>query len=292
MSRIAYVNGRYVPHRDATIHIEDRGLQFADGVYEVVAIWRGLPVDLGPHLDRLAQGLGELRIPMPGSRRVIAHILHETVLRNGVSTGIVYLQVNRGVAPRLHTWREGLRPSMVATARRMPAMAREVIEDGVKVISVEDIRWRRRDIKTVGLLANVLAKQRAKDAGCPEVFQVDGDGMVTEAGASNAWMVDRDGRLVTRPLGHEILPGITRQTLLRLARGAGMEVVERPFGLDEAKAARESFFSSTTNFVMPVVQIDDAVIGNGKPGSVTNQLRALYIDYLNGLPADAWTAAA
>lgn len=292
MSRIAYVNGRYVPHRAATVHIEDRGLQFADGVYEVIALWQGLPVDLGPHLDRLEQGLAELQIPMPGSRRVVAHILREVVRRNGIGTGIVYLQVNRGVAPRLHTWDHGLRPSMIATARRMPSMARTVIEEGSKVISVEDIRWKRRDIKTVGLLPNVLAKQKAQAAGCPEVFQVDGDGMVTEAGASNAWMVDRDGRLVTRPLGHEILPGITRQTLLRLARDAGMEVVERPFSLEEAKAAREAFFSSTTNFVMPVVQIDDAVIGNGKPGSVSARLRALYMDYLNGLPADAWTAAA
>lgn len=291
MSRIAYVNGRYVPHSQATVHVEDRGLQFADGVYEVVAIWRGQPVDLGPHLDRLETGLADLRIPMPMTRRALALVLRETVRRNGIGTGIVYLQINRGVAPRLHTWGGGLSPSVIVTARRMPSLARTVIEEGAKVISVPDIRWKRRDIKTVGLLANVLAKQQAHEAGCPEVYQVDDDGMVTEAGSSNAWMVDADGRLITRPLGHEILPGITRQRLIVLARAAGMEVVERPFSLEEAKRARESFFSSTTNYVMPVVQIDDAIIGNGRPGSVAAALRALYMDYLNGLPPDAWTAA-
>lgn len=292
MSRIAYVNGRYMPHRSASVHIEDRGYQFADGVYEVIAVWDGRPVDLAGHFDRLEQGLAELSIPMPASRPVLAHILKETVRRNGVHYGIVYLQVNRGTAPRLHTWQPSIKPSVVATARRMPGIRREVMEEGVKVISVPDIRWKRRDIKTVGLLPNVLAKQKAHQAGCYEVFQVDDAGMVTEAGASNAWIVDADGRLVTRPLGHELLPGITRATLIRLAREAGIEVDERAFSLEEARRAREAFVSGTTAFVTPVVQIDDAVIGNGKPGSVATQLRALYYDHMKKIPEDAWSAAA
>lgn len=289
MSRIAYVNGRYLPHREASVHIEDRGHQFADGIYEVIAIWKGRPVDLAGHFDRLETGLAELKIPMPMTRPVLAHILRETVRRNKVTDGIVYLQINRGTAPRVHTWSQTLKPSVVATARPMLSIRNQVVEDGVKVISVEDIRWKRRDIKTVGLLPNAMAKQKAAEAGCYEVFQVDKDGMVTEAGASNAWIVDQQGRLVTRPLGHEILPGITRATLLNIARANGIEVVERAFSLEEAKAAREAFVSGTTAFVMPVVQIDDAVVGNGKPGSVATRLRALYYDHLNAIPADAWS---
>ncbi|WP_404378666.1 D-amino-acid transaminase [Caenispirillum salinarum] len=292
MSRIAYVNGRYLPHRAASVHIEDRGHQFADGIYEVIAVWKGRPVDLAGHFDRLETGLRELKIPMPANRPVLAHVLREVVRRNKVTDGIVYLQVNRGTAPRVHTWSQGIKPSVVATARPMPAIRKQVIEDGVKVISVEDIRWKRRDIKTVGLLPNAMAKQKAAEAGCYEVFQVDADGMVTEAGASNAWIVDQQGRLVTRPLGHEILPGITRATLIDLARANGIEVEERAFSLEEAKQAREAFVSGTTAFVMPVVQIDDAVLGNGKPGSVATRLRALYYDHLNAIPADAWTHVA
>lgn len=292
MSRIAYVNGRYVPHQSASVHIEDRGYQFADGIYEVIAVWNGRPVDLPGHFDRLETGLRELGIPMPTPRRVLAHILKETARRNHVRYGIVYLQVSRGTAPRVHTWDPAIKPSVVATARPMPGIRREVVEEGVDVISVPDIRWKRRDIKTVGLLPNVLAKQKAHQAGCFEVLQVDPDGMVTEAGASNAWIVDADGRLVTRPLGHEILPGITRDTLIRLAREAGIAVEERAFSLEEAKTAREAFVSGTTAFVMPVVKIDDAVIGNGKPGSVATRLRALYFEHLKKISADAWTAAA
>jgi D-alanine transaminase len=292
MSRIAYVNGRYVPHRDAAVHIEDRGYQFADGVYEVIAVWNGRPVDLAGHMERLETGLRELRIPVPMSRSVLAHILRETVRRNRVMYGIVYLQISRGTAPRVHTWSQTIQPSMVVTARPMPGIRKEVMEEGVRVISVEDIRWKRRDLKTVGLLPNAMAKQKAHEAGCYEVFQVDGEGMVTEAGASNAWIVDQEGRLVTRPLGNEILPGITRATLLDIARANGIEVEERAFSLEEAKKARESFVSGTTAFVTPVVQIDDAVLGNGKPGSVATRLRALYFDYLNTIPADAWSHVA
>ncbi|MFQ5959350.1 MAG: D-amino-acid transaminase [Alphaproteobacteria bacterium] len=282
MSRIAYVNGRYVPHMAAQVHVEDRGYQFADGVYEVIAVVGGRLVDGGPHLDRLERSLGELDMAMPMARGALNVVMGETVRRNGVGDGIVYLQVTRGVARRNHPFPDGVRPALVITARHMTFPHDSEGVTGGKVISAPDIRWKRCDIKSVSLLPNVLAKQQAVAAGAHETWMVDGDGFVTEGSATNAWILDREGCVVTRPKGNAILGGITRETLLRLARQAGMKVVERPFTIDEAKAAREAFFTSTTNLIKPVTEIDDAVIGNGVPGETSRRLLGLYLAYARG----------
>lgn len=278
MARIAYVNGRYVPHGDAAVHVEDRGYQFADGVYEVVTVFDRRLVDEGPHLDRLDRSLRELRIAPPMSRAALQHVMRETVRRNRVVDGLLYMQITRGVAPRSHAFPGGgVAPSVVMTARpaRFPRAAEP--EDGVHVITIPDIRWARRDIKSVSLLPNVLGKQQAAEQGAYEAWMVDAEGKVTEGTSSNAWIVTADNRLVTRQTGHEILTGITRQAILEVARANGLVFEERPFDVEEAKAAREAFLSSATSFVKPVTQVDDRVIGNGKPGSLT---RALYADYM------------
>ena len=279
MTRVAYVNGRYVPHHSAQVHIEDRSMQFADGVYEVVAVLNGKLVDREWHHERLERSLGELGIAMPMSRAALEAVLDEMVRRNRVDEGIVYLQVGRGVAPREHTFPVHVRPSVVATARSArPASASTLIE-GVRVVSTHDQRWERCDVKSVALLPNVLAKQGAAEAGAFEAWQVDADSMVTEGTHSNAWIVDQDGAIVTRPESNAILSGITRRRLLAVARDASLPVVERAFSLDEAKAAREAFLTSTSSFVVPVVQIDDKVIANGRPGSVTEHLLTLYLAF-------------
>ena len=277
MSRIAYVNGRYVPHRAARVHVEDRGYQFADGVYEVCAVMGGRILDLEPHLDRLARSLNELSIAWPLSRAALVQVLDEVVRRNRVRNGMVYLQITRGVARRDHPFPKAAKPALVITARAGSAAARTAqAEAGVRVVTLPDIRWARRDIKSVALLPNVLAKQTARAAGAFEAWMVDADGFVTEGASTNAWIVDADGNLVTRDLGHAILAGITRQVLVALAAEAKLNLVERKFSVAEAKAAREAFLTSTTAFVAPVVQIDDRVIGNGRPGSIAQRLGELY----------------
>lgn len=290
MSRIAYVDGRYVPMAAARVHVEDRGYQFADGVYEVVAVWNGRLIDDMPHMERLARSCRELDMAMPMGDGALLAVLRETARQNGVRRGIVYLQVTRGVARRDHAFPRHSRPVLVVTSRRAAGPSPALLENGVKVSSVRDIRWRRCDIKSVALLPNVLAKQRAREQEAYEAWQVDDDGNVTEGSSTNAWIVDADGALVTRPADHAILNGITRMRLIQLARDAGIPVVERPFGLEEAKRAREAFITSTTSFVTPVVQIDDAVIANGRPGSIAGRLRALYMEFLEdpeAAPADA-----
>lgn len=280
MSRVAYVNGRYLPHRQAAVHIEDRGYQFADGVYEVVAVRGGRLVDEQRHLDRLERSLSELRIAMPMSRAALSLITAETVRRNLVRDGIVYLQVTRGVARRDHAFPADAKPAVVLTARNAAPHAPAMLADGIAAITVPDIRWSRCDIKSIALLPNCLAKQQAKEAGGFEAWQVDGEGFVTEGSSTNAWIVDGEGNLVTRHLDEGILGGITRRAVLALAARDGLEVIERPFTVDEAKHAREAFVTSTTSSVMAVVRIDDAVIANGKPGSVSTRLRRLYDEYM------------
>lgn len=282
MSRIAYVNGRYLPHRAAQVHIEDRGYQFSDGVYEVIALVGGRFVDLAPHLDRLERSLGELRIAMPMSRTALTQVMAETVRRNGVGDGILYMQLTRGVAPRDHRFPTAARTQVVMTARRTRPQPAAWAEDGVKVITRADNRWGRVDIKAVSLLPNVLAKQAAAEAGAAEAWFVDREGRVTDGGASNAWIVTQSGELVTRPADHSILNGIVRQSLIRLARAAGKTVIERAFTVAEAKAAREAFGTGTTTLVLPVTRIDDQTIANGKAGSVSRELRALYLAYMAG----------
>jgi D-alanine transaminase len=282
MSRIAYVNGRYVPHRAASVHVEDRGYQFADGVYEVVAVSDGRLVDGGPHLDRLERSLRELRIAPPMARKPLEHVMREVVRRNGVDNGIIYIQMTRGVAPRDHAFPSKPKTQVVMTARRARPQSPKVAEDGVKAITMPDIRWKRCDIKSVSLLPNILAKQQAKEAGAYEAWLVDANGMVTEGSSTNAWIVTRDGQLVTRSLENAILAGITRGAVLAMAREEGLSLVERPFSVSEAKAAREAFVTSTSSYVTPVTQIDDHVIANGKPGSISLKLRERYLRYMAG----------
>ncbi len=276
MSRIAYVNGRYVPHGAAAIHIEDRGYQFADGVYEVIAVQGGKLVDEMPHLARLERSLAELRIAPPMSRRALGLVMRVVVRRNGVRNGIVYLQATRGVARRDHPFPVESDTALVMTSRRSRPPSRKAIEEGIAVITIPDIRWARCDIKSVSLLPNILGKQQARESGAYEAWQVDRDGMVTEGTSTNAWIVTPAGELVTRQTDNAILNGVTRLALIEIARHEGLTFVERPFSVAEAKAAREAFLTSTTSLVMPVVRIDDTVIGEGKPGAIGRRLFALY----------------
>jgi D-alanine transaminase len=280
MARYAYVNGRYVSHAAAQVHIEDRGYQFADGVYEVIFIHDGRLVDEGPHLDRLDYSLRALQIPWPMARPALQMVLRELIGRNGVATGTVYLQVTRGVAPRDHKFPTVATPSFVATTKRSKPTPASVLAAGVSVITRPDIRWRRCDIKSVSLLPNVLGKQAAAEAGAFETWLVDDAGGVTEGTSTNAWIVTRDGRLVTRDLSATILAGITRLALLQLVRSQGISFEERPFSVAEAKAAAEAFLTSTTSLVLPVTRIDGQAIGDGKPGRLTTTLRGLYLRHV------------
>ena len=280
MPRIAYVNGRYVPHRDAAVHIEDRGYQFADGVYEVCEISRGMIVDMTAHLDRLDRSLSELSIVWPMKRGSLEHVMIETIMRNRVKDGLVYVQVTRGVAPRDHVFPDAnTRPAVVVTAKSFsPAALSAKAESGLKIITVPENRWERVDIKTVGLLPNVLARQAARDRGAHEAWFVDPDGAVKEGAATNAWIVTMDGVLVTPPADGRILCGITRATAMKAAAKLGMKVEERPFTVEEAKSAQEAFVTSASSLVMPVVSIDEVVVANGKPGTVANSLRVMFFD--------------
>ncbi len=280
MSRIAYVNGAYVPHADAGVHIEDRGYQFADGVYEVCEIRHGMIVDLSRHLDRLDRSLSEIRIPQPMSRAALVGVIREVARRNRVKDGLFYLQVTRGEARRDHVFpAAGTAPSLVVTAKSTdPKIIAAKNANGLKAITVADNRWDRVDIKTVGLLPNVLARQAAKEAGAQEAIYVDQRDMVTEGAATNVWIVDRDGNLVTRPAEHGILRGITRTTLKDVAQKLAIPVVEREFSRDEMLSAREVFITAATSICFPVVEIDGMTIGNGHPGTFSEKIRTAFFD--------------
>ena len=280
MSRVAYVNGQYQPHGQATIHVEDRGFQFADGVYEVWSMFDGRLADFDGHMTRLHRSLNELRIDIPMTREALSRVLNETVRRNRVREGLVYIQVTRGTARRDHPFPpEGTPPSVVITARSLPlSKGDSAAKKGVAVVTHPDIRWGRCDIKTVGLLPNVLAKQAAKERGAAEAWMVDEMGLVTEGSSTNAWIVDEDGKLRTRDTQANILQGITRAAVMALIAGEGLELEERAFSVDEAKRAREAFYTSASGFVMPATSIDGVKIGNGKPGPIATRLRALYLD--------------
>ena len=281
MSRIAYVNGRYVPHRAASVHVEDRGYQFADGVYEVCEVRAGRLVDERRHLDRLERSLRELRIPMPMPRNALGMVFREAVSRNRVRDGILYLQVTRGVARRDHAFPPpGTEPSIVVTVKNYDLEKLEAgAAEGVAVISVPENRWPRVDIKSVSLLPNVLAKQAAREQGAREAWFVDTDNFVTEGSSSNAWIVTRDGAVVTRPADFGILRGITRTVVLEVIAEHGLKLEERPFTMDEAYAAREAFITSATQFVTPVVRIDGRPVANGAPGLIASALRRDYHDH-------------
>ena len=281
MGRIAYVNGRYTPHAEAFVHIEDRGYQLADAVYEVWAVFGGKLADAEGHFTRLARSLGELRIEMPMSRAALTMVLKETVRRNRVSEGLIYLQVSRGVAKRDHAFpTEPVRPAVVMTVSAVDRVASEArAAKGVSVVTTPENRWGRCDIKTVGLLPNALAKQKAREAGAAEAWFVDELGFVTEGASSNAWIVDAEGRLRTRDTNANILRGVTRLSLLEVARTAGLKVEERPFTPDEALAAREAFITGAGALVLPVIAVDGKPVGSGAPGPVAKRLRALYIEH-------------
>jgi len=281
LSRFAYVNGRYVPHRAARVHVEDRGYQFADGVYEVCEIRAGRLVDERRHMDRLERSLQELRIAMPMPRNALSLVFRETVARNRVRDGIMYLQVTRGVARRDHAFPPpGTRPSIVITAKNHDLDKLEQgAAEGVAIVSVPENRWPRVDIKSVSLLPNVLAKQAAREQGAKEAWFVDAQGYVTEGSSSNAWIVTREGSVVTRPADFGILRGITRTVVLEVIADHGLTLEERPFTMEEAYAAREAFITSATQFVTPVVRIDGKPVGNGAPGLIASALRRDYHDH-------------
>lgn len=281
MSRIAYVNGRYLPRLEAAVSVEDRGFQFADGVYEVCEVRGGRLIDERRHMARLDRSLNELRIARPMSPAALAMVLRETIRRNRVRDGIVYLQVTRGAAPRDFPFPAAdTPPTIVVTARSSDLTRREqAAADGIAVVTMPDLRWQRVDIKSVALLPNVLAKQAARDQGGREAWLLDAHGLVTEGASSNAWIVSRDGVLITRPLGNDILPGITRSVVLDLIKAQGLGFEERAFTVEEAYAAREAFVTSASQIVQPVVRIDGRPVGNGAPGLVASALRRDYHRY-------------
>jgi D-alanine transaminase len=278
LARIAYVNGRYLPRRDAVVHVEDRGYQFADGVYEVCEVRDGRMIDERRHIDRLQRSLDELRMQMPMSPAALGTIMRETIRRNRVRNGIVYLQITRGVARRDHAFPPpGTAPSIVVTARNLDIAGNEkAATEGIAVITVPDNRWGRVDIKSVALLPNVLAKQLARDQGAREAWFVDRDGRVTEGTSSNAWIVTADGKVVSRPADHGILRGITRTVLIDAIAAAGLTFEERPFTVEEARRAREAFVTAASQIVMPVVRIDGQMVGDGRPGPVATRLRQAF----------------
>jgi D-alanine transaminase len=280
MSKVAYVNGRYVLHRDAMVHIEDRGYQFADGVYEVCEVFRRALIDERRHFERLAYSLAELQIAAPVQEGALAVVVREVMARNKVENGFVYVQVTRGVAPRDHVFpQKPARPSLVVTARQADPEKSEInARKGISVITTPDLRWKRVDIKSISLLPNVLARQLASERGAYEAWLVDSLGMVTEGAASNAWIVSEAGTIVTRQLDHSILRGITRTTLIEIIAAHGLKLEERKFSLEEAFGAREAFVTGATTLIMPVVRIDGRQIGAGVPGPIASKLRAIFHD--------------
>ncbi|WP_454716182.1 D-amino-acid transaminase [Caulobacter segnis] len=280
MSRYAYVNGRFVRHGEAAVHIEDRGYQLADGVYEVWAVFDGKLADAEGHFARLWRSLDELRIAHPMSEASLLLVLREAVRRNKVKEGLCYLQVTRGVAKRDHAFpNPAVPPAVVITAKSVDrASADKKALAGASVISVPENRWGRCDIKSIGLLPNALVKQAARERGAIEAWFVDDMGLVTEGASSNAWIVDGDGVLRTRDTNANILRGVTRSTLLEVIRESGIPMSEKPFTIAEAQAAKEAFITGAGSLLTPIVQVDGVKLSDGKPGEVATRLRRLYIE--------------
>jgi D-alanine transaminase len=277
MSRIVYVNGAYLPEEEAKISVFDRGFLFADGVYEVATVVDGRLVDNAAHLARLQRSLGELAMPAPAAPEEIEAIQRELIARNGIDQGLVYLQVTRGAADRDFLYPTDAAPSLVMFTQTKNVIDNPTAAKGISVVTLPDIRWRRRDIKTVALLAASMAKQAAHDAGADDAWMVE-DGAVTEGSSNNAFIVTHDGAIVTRALSNDILHGITRRAVLAIAEREGLTVEERAFSPEEAYEAAEAFITSASTFVMPVVKIDSRILGNGVPGPVSENLRRLYIE--------------
>ena len=278
MSRIAYVNGTFEPLDSARISILDRGFVFADGIYEVTAVLDGLLVDNESHLARLERSLTEIAMPLPEPPARIEAIQKELVARSGLVEGVVYLQVTRGAAERDFAFPRDVKPSLVMFTQEKNIVAAPSAERGIAVKTLPDIRWARRDIKSVALLAQVLAKQAAAEAGCQEAWMVE-DGYVTEGASSTAFIVTPEDVIVTRPNSNAILPGCTRKALQALAEERQIRIEERAFSVREALVAKEAFITSASTFLQPVVAIDGLPVGAGKPGPVARRLREIYIHF-------------
>ena len=278
VGRTAYVNGRYMPHAQAGVHIEDRGLQFGDAIYEVVGVAAGRFLDEEEHLDRLERSLREIGMAMPMDRNALKLVVREMARRNRVRDGLIYLQVTRGAVRRDHAVpRNAQRPTLIVTARRLdPLGIKDRQANGVGVRTRPDERWARRDVKSTNLLPNILAKTAARDAGAYEAWLVDDEGYVTEGASTSAWIVDADGKIVTRDLSNAILPGVTRRVILEAAAQGQLAIAERKFTLKEALAAREAFMTAATLGATPIVAIDGKPVGDGKPGPVTRRVQELY----------------
>lgn len=284
MSRIAYVNGRYLPQSDAAVNIEDRGYQFGDGIYEVVHLHGGKYVDEERHLARLERSLREIKLPMPMSRAALSMVLREVARRNRVTEGLLYMQVTRGVAPRDHAFpKTPVPPALVVTIKRIPPYPVDVDKWAAACITLPDLRWARRDIKSVNLLPNCLARQAAREQGAIEAILYDeATGMVTEGAATTFWIVDADGAIRTRHLDQAILPGCTRGALMAELAELGVAFEEREFSLDDVKNAREAFITSATSFVKPITKIDGAPVGDGKVGPVVRRLFEIFARHVQG----------
>lgn len=284
MSRIAYVNGRYVPQREASVNIEDRGYQFGDGIYEVVHLYNGRFIDEDRHLDRLERSLKLIKLPMPLTRAALSHVLKEVARKNRVTEGLLYMQVTRGVAHRDHPFpSHPIPPALVVTVKRIKPYPASITGWGGNAITLPDLRWAHRDIKSINLLPNVLARQAAKEQGAVEaILYEEATGIVTEGAATTFWIVDENGAIRTRALSHAILPGCTRGALMAELKDAGIAFDERAFTLDEMKRAREAFITSATSFVKPILKIDGTPVGDGTPGPVTTKLFELFARHVKG----------
>ncbi len=281
MSRYAYVNGQYLPLSVAGVHVEDRGYQFADGIYEVIAVHQGRLADEEAHLARLDRSLKEIGLAWPVTKRALKHIMRRVIAINLLKNGMLYLQVTRGVSRRDHAFpKADVAPALVVTAKTLKPTSQEVLDKGVSVVTMPDLRWKRCDIKSVALLPNILAKQAAKEKGAYEAWLLDDKGFVTEGSSTNAWIVTAKDEIVTRPLGTPILAGVTRRAILALAKDAKLKLVERAFKPAEALKAKEAFLTSTTSWALPITKIDGKPVGDGKPGPITLRLRQLYAQAL------------
>ena len=277
MTQLTYLNGEFVPHENAFVHVEDRGFVFADGIYDFFLLHRGRLMNAEAHLDRIEYSLGELEITPPMARDALLGVLYEAVARNGVTEGHVYIQITRGAAPRLHPFpRPEVRPTMVVIVREAPFPTLEQTRTPWTVITAPDLRWKRCDIKSLALLPNTLTRELAVRAGADEAWMFDSDGFVTEGCASNVWIVTDGGEVITRQLDSAILSGVTRRMLRGVIEAAGATLVQRPFSVDEAKAAREAFLTNTPFLIKPVGRIDDTVINDGTPGPLTLKLIDAY----------------
>lgn len=277
MSRIVYLNGSYVPEAEAKVSVFDRALLFGDGIYEVTAVLDGRLVDFEPHLVRLDRSLNEIGLAPPLGHDALRAVHQELIARNRIDEGIVYLQITRGAADRDFAYPENAAPNVIAFTQSRPLIANPHAETGVKVVTIPDLRWKRRDIKSTSMLAQTMGKQEAKLKGAYEAWMVE-DGVVTEGTSSSAFILDQAGVIRTQPLGHHILPGVTRRAVLRLVALEGLSLQERPFSVADALAAREAFMTAASAFVLPIVEIDGVKIGDGQPGPMARKFRALYIE--------------